>query len=121
MTYFLLFLALSSNAVANIFMKLGAERFAEGLGVIFKSPAVFLKNGYFFGGLVFFAVALVLYSLVLSKMNLSIAYPIMTSLGFVIVLGFSVVYLNEQLWWWQWLAIVLILVGVVMLSQGASN
>jgi len=118
MTYFLLFLALSSNAVANILMKLGSVRFADGLGVIFKDPMVFLKNGYFWGALLFFATALVLYALVLSKMQLSVAYPIMTSVGFVIVLSFSVYYLNEQLWWWQWLAIAMILLGVVVLSQG---
>lgn len=121
MTYLFLFIALTSNAVANIFMKLASERFAEGLSVIFKDPVVFLKNGYFFGALFFFAIALVLYALVLSKMSLSIAYPIMTSLGFVIVLGFSVWYLNEQLLWWQWLAIAMILLGVVVLSQGATN
>jgi len=118
MTYFLLFLALTSNAVANIFIKLGSQQFAQGLRTIFSEPVLFFKNGYFFAGVSFFVLALVLYSLVLSRMQLSVAYPIMTSMGFVIVLSFSVWYLHEELLWWQWIGIVMIILGVVLLSQG---
>jgi multidrug transporter EmrE-like cation transporter len=116
MTYLLLFLALSSNAVANIFMKLGSEQFAAGLKLLFTKPMVFFSNGYFFAGLFFFGIALFLYAQVLARMSLSIAYPIMTTLGFVIVVGFSVLFLKEQLMWWQWLGMVLVLAGVILLS-----
>ena len=121
MVYFLLFLALTCNAVANILIKFGAEKFSEGIRVLFSQPSAFFTNGYFFLGLVFFGVALVLYSIVLSKMPLSIAYPIMTSMGFMIVVGFSSFYLHEVLHWWQWLGILLILGGVVFLSYGFQN
>ena len=103
MVYWLLAAALVCNAVANIFIKLGSEQFSNGLRVLFQHPWQMFSNGYFFAGLLFFALALVLYAQVLAKMNLSIAYPIMTSLGFVIVVGFSVLALKEQLFWWQWL------------------
>jgi len=121
MTTLLLILALTGNALANICIKLGSEQFSEGLRVFFTNPFVLLKNGYFFAGLVLFGLALVMYSLVLSRMNLSIAYPIMTSMGFFIVVGFSVWHLEEHLMWWQWLGIALILTGVILLSQGISN
>jgi len=121
MVYWLLLAALTSNAVANILIKLGAEQFTEGLKVLFKHPWQMFSNGYFFAGLIFFALALVLYAQVLSKMSLSVAYPIMTSLGFIIVVGFSVVGLKEQLFWWQWIGVLLILLGVLLLSQGASG
>lgn len=116
MTGFLLFLALSSNAAANIFMKLGSQQFSQGLKMLFQKPLIFFSNGYFFAGIFCFGLALLLYTQVLARMNLSIAYPIMTSVGFVIVVGFSVVYLGEVLFWWQWLGILLILTGVVLLS-----
>lgn len=121
MTYILLITALTTNAFANILIKLGSKQFSEGLGVVFKDPLLFFKNGYFFGGVLLFAVTLVLYSLVLSRMNLSVAYPIMTSLGFLIVVGFSVWALHEQLYWWQFVGIGLIIFGVILLSQGAIN
>ena len=79
-------------------------------------PLGFLKNGYLVIGVIFFAVALVLYTLVLARMNLSVAYPIMVSVGFALVMTYSVVFLHEQLWWWQWLGILLVLVGVTLLS-----
>jgi multidrug transporter EmrE-like cation transporter len=120
MTYLLLFLALSSNAVANILMKLGSEQFSLGLKSLFVKPVLFFSNGYFFSGLFFFGLALLLYTQVLARMSLSIAYPIMTSLGFVIVVGFSVLVLKEQLIWWQWLGMVMVLVGVLLLSLEAA-
>src|SRR5690606_20782062 len=121
MMYFLLFLALTFNALANICIKLGAERFSFDLRQFATEPLIFLKNGYFVLGLCFFAVALVVYSYVLSRMNLSIAYPIMTSVGFLLVVSFSVFFLQESLQWWQWCGIVCILLGVVLLSQGAFS
>lgn len=121
MVYGLLIIALTCNAIANILIKLGAESFAEGMKVLFQHPWQMFSNGYFFSGILFFALALVLYAQVLAKMNLSVAYPIMTSVGFVIVVGFSVFALQEQLFWWQWVGIVLILTGVFLLSQGATG
>jgi len=118
MIYFLLFLALTFNAVANICIKLGSKQMTIDLQHLMTQPLMFLKNGYLVLGLCLFATALVFYSLVLSRMNLSMAYPIMTGAGFVLVVGFSVLVLREQLFWWQWLGIGSIFLGVVLLSQG---
>jgi len=119
MIYFLLLVALVSNALANISIKLGVRSFSGGFTETLAKPWLFVMNAYLLSGLVFFGIALVFYSLVLSKMNLSVAYPIMTGMGFLIVVSFSVWGLNEHLLWWQWLGIVFILLGVVLLSQGA--
>ena len=121
MTYLFLLVALTGNALANICIKLGSQQFAEGVQLFWKDPAILFKNGFFLAGVMLFAVALVMYSLGISKMNLSIAYPIMTSMGFLIVVSFSVWQLQEQLMWWQWMGIVLILLGVILLSQGMST
>lgn len=119
MTYFLLFFALVCNAVANILMKLGSQQFSDGLLRIFQDPQLFFRNGYFFAGVVFFMMALVFYTVALSRLSLSVAYPIMTGLGFMIVVLFSVYSLGEQLWWWQILGVGFVLVGVILLSHGA--
>jgi len=121
MVYFHLFLALTFNAAANICIKLGSKQMALDLQQLMSEPLMLIKNGYLVIGLCFFALALVLYSLVLSKMNLSIAYPIMTGVGFIFVVGFSVFVLREQLFWWQWLGIASILAGVILLSQGSLS
>jgi len=121
MTYVFLLIALTSNALANISIKLGMKQFTGGLSDVLARPWSFVMNTYLLTGLILFGTALMFYALVLSRMNLSMAYPIMTSLGFVIVVGFSVWGLNEQLFWWQWLGIGIILFGVLLLSQGASG
>ena len=119
MIYIFLTIALVANAMANIFIKLGAQQFSGGLSELAVRPWMFVVNIYLLSGLIFFGVALVFYTVVLSKLNLSVAYPIMTSLGFLIVIGFSVWGLDESLFWWQWLGIAMIMAGVVLLSQGA--
>lgn len=116
MPYLYLFIAIICNAVGNICLKQGAAQFDRGLSNLVNDPLIFLKNGYVVIGIIFFAAALVLYTLILAKMNLSIAYPMMVSIGFVIVLSYSVIFLHEQLLWWQWLGIVLVLLGVILLS-----
>lgn len=119
MNYLLLFFALTSNAIANICMKLGSETYAEGLKKIFTEPMIFFKNGYFFAGIFFFMLGFFLYGLVLARMPLSVAYPIITGLGYLIVISFSVLALGEQLFWWQWIGMALILSGIILLSQSA--
>jgi len=114
-----LILAIISNAIANICLKMGSQQFDHGISRIFSEPLMLLKNGYLVVGIVFFATALVLYTLVLAKMNLSVAYPVMVSIGFVIVVAFSVFFLREQLLWWQWLGMAFIISGVILVSKGA--
>jgi len=67
-------------------------------------------------GVGLFALNIVAYSYVLSKIQLSIAYPIMTSVGFLIVVGFSVFALKEQVSMVQIIGIVMIVAGVVLVA-----
>ncbi|MDF2379324.1 MAG: SMR family transporter [Candidatus Gracilibacteria bacterium] len=120
-SYILLGLAVVSNAVGNIFMKLSSEQFSESLKEVLINPWVIFQNGLWFLGIACFGLTLVVYTKVLSQMNLSVAYPIMTSLGFVIVVMFSVLYLGERLAWWQWLGLLCVMIGVFLLSQGNSH
>jgi len=81
----MLILALVLNAIANILMKLGSGD--GGLMVVVTDPRKFFGNGYLLFGIVTFVLALGFYTFALSKIQLSIAYPIMTSMGFLIVVG----------------------------------
>jgi len=57
------------------------------------------------------------YGYVLSKMNLSIAYPLMTSIGFLIVTLVSWVFLKETITLIQIGGFILILLGVWMVAK----
>lgn len=69
------------------------------------------------GGILSFVLALVAYGYVLTKMNLSIAYPIMTSMGFMIVILASWLFLKESITLIQAVRFLLILSGVWMVAK----
>lgn len=117
MIYLIFIAAIVFNALANILIKLGMKsggvvNFAN-LGSTLLN---LLTNIYFLIGLLSFGLALVFYSFVLQKVNLSIAYPIMTSMGFVLVILVSVFYLKESLSVFQMLGILFIAAGVWLVA-----
>ncbi|MDV6237283.1 cation transporter [Leptospira ellisii] len=105
--------ALVFNALANILIK------ASSLGDVASKPEGVsgilqtVLNPIFIGGLASFGLALLGYRFVLGKgLKLSLAYPVFTSAGFIIVLIVSSFAFKERLSWSQWAGIVLILAGV---------
>ena len=116
--YFVLTVAIVLNALANIFMKVGMNKVG---GLNMRPPLSWLfcmvTNPFVFLGLTCFALALVAYSYVLSQLNLSIAYPIMTSVGYCIVIVVSWLFLHEKIVPIQVLGFTLILAGVWMVAR----
>jgi len=115
-TYVILGLAIIFNAMANILMKIGMLRVDDNSDIFhmaFKSitqpPVPF--------GIISFILALICYLYVLSKLNLSIAYPIMTSMGFLIVILASWAFLKESITIIQVTGLVLIVIGVWMTAR----
>lgn len=112
MGYILLGAALVFNAVANILLKLGSGNFAavraEGL-----MRAVF-TNYFLIAGIALFACNVILYALALSRLQLSVGYPIMVAGGFVIVNGYALLFLGEQVSFAQIFGYVLILAGMAL-------
>ena len=80
-TYVILGLAVILNAMANIFMKIGIVRI-DNNSDIFSLTLKSITQPIIPLGIIFFILALICYLYALSKLNLSIAYPIMTSMGF---------------------------------------
>ena len=116
-----LFLALTLNAIANLMMKFGVERFkVSGVtiqqGMIPFGTAI-VTNWVLMVGLGFFASNVVLYTFALKGFPISIAYPIMVSGGFAIISIVAWVYLGETLSYAQWAGMALILVGVWLVAR----
>ena len=117
MIYIIFALAIIFNAGANILIKIGMNEAVLDTGFnIFRMILIMLKNIYVMSGVFSFGLALVLYSYVLSRVNLSIAYPLMTSLGFAIVVSFSVIFFKESLQFLQIIGLILIVAGVWMVA-----
>lgn len=117
----ILILAVILNAVGNVLIKLGMNQVGsldltqpfKVLWTIFLNPGVVM-------GITFFIVALAGYSYTLSRFNLSTAYPIMSSLSFMVVLLISAVFLQERIQIAQLLGCFVILVGVWLVSANST-
>ena len=82
---------------------------AEGLSKAFFSPFVL-------GGVAAYGLSSVFWLLLLSRVELSYAYPAL-SLGYVVITLISAFLLGEQVSALRWAAVLVICVGVVLLSR----
>ncbi|MCB1308729.1 MAG: EamA family transporter [Leptospiraceae bacterium] len=120
MGYLFLVIALIFNATANILMKLGARRLESaeqiaGESLVSKVMAMAL-NPYLIVGVILFASNVLFYIIALKKIKLSVAYPIMSSGGVLVITAFSLIYLREQLHSMQVVGIVFIAAGIALLT-----
>ncbi len=112
----ILALAVVLNATANILIKAGMRKLGGTsmdlrlLGKAALEPALW-------AGILSFAMALAAYSLVLSRLNLSVAYPIMVSMGLIIVVLVSYFVFREVITPLQIAGFVFIIAGVWMVAR----
>ena len=115
MDWVILGIAIFLNALANILIKVGVIDKGGKISInmffdIITTPAII-------GGILSFVFALIAYEYVLTKMNISIAYPLMTSIGFMIVILASWFFLKESITLIQILGFLFILSGVWMVAK----
>lgn len=112
--------ALLANASANILIKSGMRRLElEGASLAVIARQI-LTNGAVLGGIILFGMNVLAYAYVLNKIPLSQAYPIMTSVGFFIVVTASVFFFGETLDIYQVSGLILILAGVTLIAARMS-
>ena len=109
--------AILFNAMANILIKVGMVN----QDALFQNGAVsaiftILTNPFAITGIISFGLAFVLYSGVLSKLDLSVAYPIMTGSGFLLVLLASIFLFHEQVNAFRLVGIIAIVFGITVIS-----
>ena len=115
--YLILFFAIFLNASANILLKVGMNRSGSlNFTNISEILTKVVFNPIIIGGILCFVLALGAYTYVLSKINLSIAYPIMTSLGYMIVIFASWLFLKETITGVQVVGFCLIIGGVWLVA-----
>ena len=109
-------LAIVFNATANILIKVGMNKIGETHGIMELAHKAVMQP-QLIAGIFSFIMAFVSYSYILTKLNLSIAYPIMVSMGLVIVVTVSYFWLNESINIIQILGFILIIAGVWMVAK----
>ncbi len=111
------------DALAVLFIKLSFNQF----GVIPLSSSnafleyfqVFLKSPMAILGVLFYALSPFLWFLALSRLEVTLAYPILVSLHLLLTAILAVLLLGEQMTLYKLLAIILILTGVYLIYLDA--
>jgi drug/metabolite transporter (DMT)-like permease len=120
----LLFASDILETAIHFFFKKGALA-QDGLSVVDLASAVFFLKAIFsspflWAGLFTVAAVFIIWSTILSKIDLSVAVPI-ASFSYILVPVVSVIFLHEQISALRWAGILLILTGVIFVSLSSKE
>ncbi|MDD9954340.1 MAG: EamA family transporter [Candidatus Woesearchaeota archaeon] len=101
-------LATLLGAFGAFFLKLGSAHFS-------LHPLKLLRNWQFLLGGCLYAASIPVYLFVLSRLPLSITYPL-TSMQYIWVFLLSAIFLKERVHIWRWAGVCLIIGGITLLS-----
>jgi len=123
-----LVVALTLNATANLLIKFGMRAMDMELaggspmdGGVMGLVKLLLRHWIVIAGLGCFALNVVFYAFALQKLPISVAYPIMVTTGFAIIVAVAGFMLNERLTPIQWVGVVTILIGVALVAKDAGK
>jgi multidrug transporter EmrE-like cation transporter len=74
-------------------------------------------NLWFIGGLCFYGINVLLFAKALDKIPVSIAYPVLAGIGFILLSITSYLIFHEVLKWQQWIGLIFILGGIIFVSK----
>lgn len=118
-TYFIVTVSVLFNTFAQLLLKYGLKPFA-GIEIttsnMLRLLGTIFTNWYVLGGMCCFVASVFLWFIVLTKLPVSIAYP-MGSLGYLFTLILGYLILNEPITLLKIIGVILICLGVVVLSQ----
>lgn len=111
MAYVFLALAFTLNALANILLKVGALR---GLSLSGSPLELVSANSQLIAGLVLFASNVLFYFLALRTLPISLAYPVMVVMSFILINAYALLVLDETLAPLQLAGYVLMIAGLML-------
>lgn len=110
--------SVSLNAFAQLFIRKGMLKFGDvklGLDQLLKLVVAVFTNGYLLAGMFCYGISILLWMAVLSKVNVSFAYPF-SSIGYILATVLAYFWLQEPLTPQKIAGILVICAGAVILS-----
>ena len=114
----------ATAATAHILLKIGMNEIGEINSDSIKTPGILIKQllstPAVLAAIPVYAVSNIGWLIVLSKLNLSVAYPFLASL-YIFIPVLSMIFLSESLTLQHWTGIIVIGIGIgVVLSAGLA-
>lgn len=119
--YLLLSLVAFGGVLGQLLIKRGLKSVGNialswsGLGILLRE--IFSNTELFLGCLISGFMSL-LWLIVLSKTNLSLAGPVFTAFYFIFLLVASALFLHEPITGWRWGGVLLVLLGMTIAAKG---
>ncbi|MHB1693617.1 MAG: EamA family transporter [bacterium] len=118
-SYLFLIFTVVLNSFSQILIKIGSGKVKkEHLKIGLKSILVFF-NPLIFIALVLLFFATIFYLLALSKLNLSYAYPLLSS-SYIFILLMSRLLLKEKVGLKRWVGVFIIIIGIFIIMYPAK-
>lgn len=111
--------SVSLNAFAQLFIRKGMLKIGEisfNFEQIVKMVLAVFTNIYLLAGMFSYGISVILWMIVLSKVNVSLAYPL-GSVGYIITTVLAYLFFNEPITFQKVLGIIIICIGVFILTQ----
>lgn len=117
-TTIILLLTILANALANVFLKLGTQKLPPLTvgNLVANMPKIF-SNVWILLGVFLFVTNFPLYNLILQKMKLSVAFPLITSSAFAVAVVVSVFVFHESLRAPHYAGLVLLVIALWFLAR----
>ncbi len=118
----LILLGVLLNAFAQIALKQGMKtigKFSFCFQNIIPIATKVAINPYIITGLACYVISVVVWLLVLSRVDVSYAYPLL-SIGYIVVALASKVFFDEPVGPVRWAGIIVICIGVYLITRSAS-
>ncbi len=98
-------------AFGSLFLKKGSKEFS-------LNPFKLIKNYQIISGIMFYAIAAIMFIIALKNNPLSILYPLVST-QYIWVAFFSVKFLGERMNSMKWMGIISIILGIVCIGIGS--
>ena len=105
------------NVCGHVFLKIGMNQVGDlGQRPLIQFALTSISNRFVLLGLVGYVSSVAGYIVVLSKTQLSVAYPILMSAGYALVVLISFLFLKEPFGALKWVGLALIFFGVILIG-----
>ena len=108
----LIFLAALNSTIGNLLLKLSREN---------NSTEASLISSYlslsFLGAIFFYGLNLIIFAKALDQIQLNIAYPILASLGFIMLVVTSAYFFKETINFYQSIGLLLAISGIFLMAN----
>ncbi|MCM8784148.1 MAG: EamA family transporter [Candidatus Omnitrophica bacterium] len=111
--FFLILISVILGVIGQVFLKKGMIGFKGEFSTLLIH---IMQNPFIILGFFFYLLSSLIWLVILSRVDLSYAYP-MLSLGYIVIVFLSWLIFKENITFWRWAGVVLISFGIGLLQK----